>query len=662
MWQRYDVIVVGGGHAGCEAALAAARLGMETLLITLQLDAIARMSCNPSMGGPAKGHLIREIDALGGAMGEITDRAAVNFRMLNTGRGPAVQALRSQSDRARYSLLMKQRLEQTPHLSLYQGEVVELLVGEFETAPEEELAERPGRSPRSLPWQKQRERPTHFRQPLYVRGVRLSTGEVILAPRVVLCTGTFLGGRLFIGETTLPGGRMGEPASMALEENLRKLGLRFIRLKTGTSPRLDGRTVDFSRLEVQLSRPYRYGFSSFKPLEGGGGLQLPCWITRTRPETIAVLRKNLERSALFAGLIAGPGPRYCPSIEDKVKRFPQNLHHPIFVEPDGLATTEIYLQGLSTSLPLEVQYQMLATIPGLERAHIVRPGYAVEYSVHNPIHLTRALESELVAGLFMAGNLCGTTGYEEAGAQGLVAGANAALTLAGREPLPLTRETGYIGTLIDDLTTKGVTDPYRMFTARCEFRLLCRFDNALTRLSEIAHRAGLLPEAKWRRAREVLSQVEELREALGRERLSREQLAQAGLPAGEPRSVLEALQFPATTLERLRPVMSEELLYLMDSLDPLAVEQVEIEARYRGYLERQLREVEQLRESEAVRIPPDFDFDQVESLSAEAKEKLSKVRPETLGQAGRIPGVDPADLQALLFALSRGRGRGARRS
>jgi tRNA uridine 5-carboxymethylaminomethyl modification enzyme len=629
MSKTYDVIVVGAGHGGCEAALAAARMGRQTLLLTLNLDSIALMPCNPSIGGPAKGHLVREIDALGGQMARTTDDTYIQIRMLNTGKGPAVQALRAQSDKRQYALSMRHTVETQPNLDLKQAEVVELLC---------------------LCHSERSEESVHSR----ITGVRTSSGTDYLAPSVVLTTGTFLNGKLIRGEHTEAGGRGGELPSLPLTDSLRSLGLALGRLKTGTPPRVDGRTIDYALAALQpgdTDRPLYFSFAN----AGRPAMvdQLPCHLVTTTEETHQLIRDNLHRAPMFNGVIKGVGPRYCPSIEDKIVRFADKSSHQLFLEPEGRATLEVYVQGANTSLPEDVQLAMLRSIPALRECEMMRVGYAVEYDYVLTNQIDVSMQAKPIRGLFLAGQINGTTGYEEAAAQGLVAGINAARQAWGEPTIELPRSSSYIGVMVDDLCTKELTEPYRLFTSRAEYRLLLRQDNADLRLSAVGHELGLISDEQFER---VEAKRAGLAEALGRLRATfltptpstNQALSESGhAPLSKQMSALDVLR---------RPEMSYDLvarLAAQPELEPEILEQVDVEAKYEGYIAKQLAEVERTQRLESRPIPAGFDYQALTGLRTEARLRLEQFRPTTLGQAGRLYGVNPADVAILMVRLSK---------
>ncbi len=599
---RFDVLVVGAGHAGLEAALAPARMGLRTALLTINVDAVGQMSCNPAIGGVAKGQIVREVDALGGAMGVLADATAIQFRLLNRGKGPAMHSPRAQADKKAYQALAKLTAERQPNLTLRQ-EIIESLAVEG------------GR----------------------IAGVRCRGGAVYHARAVVLTTGTFLQALMHTGEVKTAGGRAGDASAEGLSGSLRSLGFELRRFKTGTPPRLNGRTIDFARCQAQPgdSEPVPFSFLTDRIEQP----QLDCHITATTPEVHDRIRANLHRAPMYSGQIASTGPRYCPSIEDKVVRFADRPSHQIFLEPEGRNTLEYYCNGISTSLPRDVQDAIIPLIPGLEHAEIMRYGYAVEYDFAPPTQLHATLETKAVPGLFFAGQINGTTGYEEAAAQGLVAGVNAALLVRGEPPMVIDRSRGYIGVLVDDLVTRGVDEPYRMFTSRAEYRLLLRSDNADLRLTDLGRSIGLVDDARWARFKARRGRIDELGAVLKSTRVGGDTLEQV-------------LRRPPTTWDDLL-ALHPALLGLSD--DASAVEQVTIGAKYGGYIDRQAQQVERFRRLEDKPLPPDLDYQSIAQLRAEAREKFARVRPRSLGQAGRISGINPADVATLLVHLKRPR-------
>ncbi|WP_027588925.1 tRNA uridine-5-carboxymethylaminomethyl(34) synthesis enzyme MnmG [Pseudomonas sp. RL] len=624
---RFDVIVIGGGHAGTEAALAAARMGVKTLLLSHNVETLGHMSCNPAIGGIGKSHLVKEIDALGGVMAQATDLAGIQFRVLNARKGPAVRATRAQADRALYKAAIRSLLENQPNLWIFQQSADDLIVEQDQ-----------------------------------VKGVVTQMGLRFLADNVVLTTGTFLGGLIHIGLQNYSGGRAGDPPSIALARRLRELPLRIGRLKTGTPPRLDGRTIDFSVMTEQPGDTPTPVMSYLGRVEQHPR-QVSCWITHTNARTHQIIAGNLDRSPMYSGIIEGIGPRYCPSIEDKIHRFADKDSHQVFLEPEGLSTNEYYPNGISTSLPFDVQLEIVRSIRGLENTHIVRPGYAIEYDYLDPRDLKSSLETKVIGGLFFAGQINGTTGYEEAGAQGLLAGANAALRAQGREAWSPRRDEAYLGVLVDDLITLGTQEPYRMFTSRAEYRLILREDNADLRLTEKGRELGLIDDARW-------AAFEAKREGIAREEQRlKSTWVRPGTPEGE--AIVQRFGTPLTHEYNLlnllaRPEVDYAGLLAVSGdteVDPQVAEQVEIRTKYAGYIGRQQDEIARLRASEDVRLPEDIDYTAISGLSREIQQKLGQARPETLGQAGRIPGVTPAAISLLLIHLKkRGAARGLEQS
>ena len=617
--EAYDVVVVGAGHAGCEAALACARLGLETILFTVSIDSIALMPCNPNIGGSSKGHLVRELDALGGEMGKNIDKTFIQSKMLNQSKGPAVHSLRAQADKQEYSRQMRHTLENTEHLTIRQGEIAEILVEEG-----------------------------------IIRGARTCSGAVYHAKAVILCTGTYLRAKCIYGEVSSYTGPNGLQAANHLTDSLKANGIEMFRFKTGTPARVDRRSIDFSKMDEQKGDERIVPFSFSTDPESIQKDQVSCWLTYTNEKTHAIIRENLDRSPLFSGVIEGTGPRYCPSIEDKVVKFPDKERHQIFVEPEGLYTNEMYLAGMSSSLPEDVQYAMYRTVPGLEHVKIVRNAYAIEYDCINSLQLKATLEFKKIRGLFSGGQFNGSSGYEEAAVQGFMAGVNAAMQILGREPVILDRSQAYIGVLIDDLVTKENHEPYRMMTSRAEYRLLLRQDNADLRLRKIGHAIGLVSddayEALLKKERLIAEEISRLQNTnIGAGEETQKLLEKYGstqLKSGI--SLAELIKRPELDYERLAPLVAGR-----PSLPPDVCEQVNIEIKYEGYIKRQMQQVIQFKKTEGRHLPENFDYSQVKSLRLEAIQKLNKIQPATIGQASRISGVSPADISVLLVYFAR---------
>ena len=648
----YDIIVIGGGHAGCEAASAAARLGSRTLLLTMDMGKMASMSCNPAVGGVAKGQIVREIDALGGQMGRITDLTTVQFRMLNRSKGAAMWSPRAQCDKTRFSEEWRHTLENTRNLYIWQDAATELL---FDDALRTDSARPDTPGAEANP---NRDNLRSAAQTHRITGVRTRMGVEFTCRAVVLTSGTFLGGLMHCGASHAEGGRAGDAASHGITECLRRIGFESGRMKTGTPARLDARTIDFERLEPQygVENPAKFSFSpDTQPVKD----QLPCFLVYTSAEVHDILRSGFDQSPLFNGTIRGIGPRYCPSIEDKLRTFADKDQHQLFLEPEGRTTNEYYLNGFSSSLPWEVQWKALHKIQGFEDLHIYRPGYAIEYDYFPPTQLHHSLETKLVSGLYFAGQVNGTTGYEEAAAQGLMAGINAHRALAGEEPIVLKRDEAYIGVLIDDLVTKGVDEPYRMFTSRAEYRILLRQDNADIRLTPLGYEIGLIPQKRYDHFVKKNTLVESLVEFARRQSIKAAEIndylkSVNSEPLTQGRKLYDILMRNNVTFESLQRVLPKLKKFIADNeMSAEMIEEAEIQIKYKGYIEREKFIAEKLRRLENITIPSDFDFHSMNSLTIEARQKLSRIRPTTIGQASRIPGVSPADVNVLLIKFGR---------
>ena len=615
----YDVIVVGAGHAGCEAGLATARLGAKTVMVTINLDMVAFMPCNPSIGGPAKGVVVREVDALGGEMGKNIDKTHIQIRMLNTGKGPAVRALRAQADKVAYQSEMKKTLENEPNLTLVQGMVEELIVEDGEC-----------------------------------RGVITKTGAIYRAKTVIITTGTYLRGEIILGEIKYSSGPNNQQPSIKLSEHLEELGFHLVRFKTGTPPRVNSKTIDYSKTEIQPGdeEPRAFSYETTKFITD----QLPCWLTYTNETTHAIIDENLHRAPMFSGMVKGTGARYCPSIEDKVVRFSDKPRHQIFLEPEGRNTEEIYVQGLSTSMPEDVQHRLIKSVAGLENAQLMRPGYAIEYDAIDPAQLWPTLETKIIKNLYTAGQINGTSGYEEAAAQGLIAGINAGLNALGREELILSRSDAYIGVLIDDLVTKGTNEPYRLLTSRAEYRLLLRHDNADLRLTEMGYNIGLISQERYEKftakKEAVEAEIKRLSSIILKPNEQVQGLIQSlgGTALKDGVRASDLLKRPEMSYEHIESLTKSEM-----ELDPEVKEQVEIQIKYQGYIEKSLQQVERLKKMEDKKIPENIDYNAINGLATEARQKLEKIRPLSIAQASRISGVNPADISILLVYLEQGK-------